>query len=281
MTIAVTGATGHLGRLIIDALLQRAPGTALVALARHPDKVATPGVAARQADYTRPDTLAAALQGIGTLMLISSSEVGQRTVQHANVIAAARAAGVQRIVYISLLHADRSPLSLAVEHRQTEADLRASGIAHTLLRNGWYTENYTGSIPSALQHGAFIGSAQNGRISSAARADYAAAAAVVLTTPGHDGQTYELAGDHAYTLADLAAEVSRQTGRTLPYRDLPRADYAAALVGAGLPAALADAIASWDADAAQGALFDDGRALSRLIGRPTTPLADSVRQALA
>lgn len=281
MTIAVTGATGHLGRLVIDALRQRAPDTPLVALARQPEKVAIPGISARLADYNRPETLAAALQGVYTLMLISSSEVGQRAAQHANVIAAARAAGVRRIVYTSLLHADRSPLSLAVEHRQTEADLRASGIPHTLLRNGWYTENYTGAIASALQHGAFIGSAQNGRIASAARADYAAAAAVVLTTPGHDGRVYELAGDTAYTLADLAAEISRQTGRALPYRDLPRADYAATLVGAGLPAPLADAIASWDADAAHGALFDDGGALSRLIGRPTTPLADSVRQALA
>ncbi len=158
--------------------------------------------------------------------------------------------------------------------------LAASGVPHTILRNGWYAENYTGAVPAALEHGALIGSAGAGRISGAARADYAEAAAVVLTQDGHTGATYELAADGAWTLTDLAAELSAQTGREIPYRDLPQADYAAALVGAGLPEGLAQAIAGWDADAAKGALFDDGRALSRLIGRPTTPLADVVRAAL-
>lgn len=281
MTTAITGATGHLGRLVVARLKTLAPTLPLLALVRTPAKAAALGIAAREADYTRPETLAAALAGVDTLLLISSSEVGQRAAQHRNVIDAARAAGVRRIVYTSLLHADRSPLDLAQEHRETEAMLQAAGIAHTLLRNGWYTENYTGSIAGALAAGSFIGSAGDGRIASAPRADYAEAAAVVLTTPGHDGKTYELAGDSAYTLAELAAEVSRQTGKTLPYVDLPPADYAKALAGMGLPAALAQAIAGWDVGASQGALFDDGRQLSRLIGRPTTPLAATVAAALA
>jgi len=281
MTTAITGATGHLGRLVVARLKTLAPTLPLLALVRTPAKAAALGIAAREADYTRPETLAAALAGVDTLLLISSSEVGQRAAQHRNVIDAARAAGVRRIVYTSLLHADRSPLDLAQEHRETEAMLQAAGIAHTLLRNGWYTENYTGSIAGALAAGSFIGSAGDGRIASAPRADYAEAASVVLTTPGHDGKTYELAGDSAYTLAELAAEVSRQTGKTLPYVDLPPADYAKALAGIGLDAALAQAIAGWDVGASQGALFDDGRQLSRLIGRPTTPLAATVAAALA
>src|SRR5690606_35702578 len=156
-----------------------------------------------------------------TLLLISSSEVGQRAAQHRNVIEAARKAGVGRIVYTSLLHADTNPLDLAIEHRQTEADLKASGIPFTILRNGWYTENYTASVPGALAGGAFIGSAGEGRIASSTRAVFAEAAAVVLLGEGHDGKTYELAGDKAYTLADLAAEISRQSGREIPYKNLP------------------------------------------------------------
>ncbi len=235
---------------------------------------------AREADYARPETLAAALAGVDTLLLISSSEVGQRAAQHHNVIEAAKAAGVKRIVYTSLLHADTSPLSLAEEHRETEAELRAAGIPFTILRNGWYAENYTGSIGGALAGGAFIGSAGEGRISAAARLDYAEAAVAALTGEGHEGRTYELAGDQAWTLADLAAEISRQTGRDIPYRDLPADDYAAALTGFGLDAGFAASIASWDVGAANGALFDDGGALSKLIGRPTAPLADSVAEAL-
>ncbi len=281
MTIAVTGATGQLGRLVIEALKSRVPASEIVALARSPEKAAELGVTARAADYTAPEALEQALQGIDTLLLISSNEIGQRAAQHANVIAAAKAAGVGRIVYTSLLHADRSPLSLAEEHRQTEAALKASGLAHSILRNGWYSENHTGSIPAALVGGAFLGSAGEGRISAATREDFAEAAAVVLTGEGHEGTTYELAGDEGFTLADLAAELSRQTRRDIPYRNLPEAEYAAILQGAGLPAPLAEAIAGWDADAAQGALQEDGRALSRLIGRPTTPLRDAVAAALA
>lgn len=279
MTVAITGATGQLGRLTIAKLKTLLPAGQIVALARSPEK-ADLGVETRAFDYDRPETLAPALAGVERLLLISSSEVGKRAPQHRAVIEAAKAAGVGEIVYTSLLHADRSPLSLAAEHVETEAALAESGIPHTILRNGWYAENYTGSIPSALQHGALIGAAGAGRVSGAARADYAEAAARVLAEGGHAGQTYELAADDAWTLADLAAEISRQSGRDIPYVDLPEAEYAAALVKAGLPEGLAAAIAGWDAGAAQGALFDDSRALSGLIGRPTTPLADVVRAAL-
>lgn len=280
MTIAITGATGQLGRLVIQQLKARTDAAHLIALARSAAKAADLGIAVREADYSKPDTLSAALQGVDTLLLISSSEIGQRAAQHRNVIDAAKQAGVKRIVYTSLLHADTSPLSLAGEHIETEQMLKASGLPHTVLRNGWYTENYTGSVKPAVANGAFIGSAGNGKISSAARADYAEAAAIVLTTGGHDGKTYELAGDTAYTLTELAAEIAKQTGKPIPYKDLPQADYAAILAGIGLPAMFADAIAGWDVGASQGALFDDGKQLSTLIGRPTTPLSAVVAQAL-
>ena len=280
MTIAITGATGQLGRLVITKLKEKTPAADIVALARHPAKAADLGVAVREADYAKPGTLEKALAGVDTLLLISSSEIGQRAAQHKNVIEAAKKAGVKRIVYTSLLRADASPLSLAEEHRATEADLKASGVPFTILRNGWYTENYTGSIGGALAGGAFIGSAGEGKISSAARADYADAAVAALTGEGHAGKTYELAGDEAYTLKDLAAELSRQTGKTIPYKNLPQTDYAAALAGFGLPEFLAKAIAGWDFGASQGALFDHGRQLSRLIGRPTTPLSTTVAAAL-
>lgn len=278
MTLAVSAATGQLGRLVLAGLKGRAD---VIALARDPARAADLGVPVRRADYARPETLAPALDGVARLLLISSSELGQRARQHRNVVAAARAAGVGQVIYTSLLHADRSPIGLAEEHRDTEAALKASGLDHVILRNGWYTENYLGALPAALAHGALVGSAGSGRIASAARADYAAAAVAVLTGQGFSGRTLELAGDAAWTLADLAAEVSRQTGRTIPYHDLPPADYAAILEGAGLPAGLAAAIASWDVGASKDALFDDGRALSGLIGRPTTPLAASVAAALA
>ena len=278
--IGVTGATGQLGRLVVNGLKRRVPASEIVALARTPAKAEGLGVAVREADYSRPETLGPALAGIDTLLLISSNEVGQRAAQHRNVIEAAKQAGVKWIVYTSLLHADRSPLSLTDEHLTTEVELKASGIPVTILRNGWYTENYTASVPGAVAGGAFIGSAGRGRISSAARADYAEAAVAVLTSEGHQGKTYELAGDQAYTLNDLAAEITRQAGKHIPYKNLPEADYAAALAGFGLPAPVAQAYASFDVGAAQDALFDDGRVLSKLIGRPTTPLSVSVAHAL-
>jgi NAD(P)H dehydrogenase (quinone) len=283
--IALTGATGQLGRLVVDQLLAAAtPAASIAALVRQPAKAAdlsARGVQARTADYNDPATLETALVGVDRLLLISSSEVGQRTAQHRNVIDAARRRHVGLLVYSSLLHADTSPLNLAAEHRETESLLRASGVPFVILRNSWYTENYTASVRSALALGALHGSAGEGRIASAARADFAAAAAKVLTGAATPGQTLELAGDQAYTLAELAAEISRQTGKTIPYRNLPEADYRAALLGAGLPEWLAAGLASWDTGASQGALFDDSHQLSHLIGRPTTSLAESVRQALA
>lgn len=234
----------------------------------------------REFDYSKPESLAAQLKGIDTLLLISSNEIGQRASQHKNVIAAAKKAGVQWIVYTSLLHSDTSSLSLAGEHIETETALKESGIQYTILRNGWYTENYTGSIKGALAGGAFIGSAGDGKISSAARADFAEAAAAVLTGEGHWGKIYELAGDSAYTLTDLALEISSQTGKNIPYKNLPEAEYAGILKSFGLPEGIAAAIAGWDVSASKGDLFDDSKQLSRLTGRPTTPLAQSVKEAL-
>lgn len=278
--IAITGATGQLGRLAVAALKRRVPPDQLVGIVRSPEKAADLGIAARAGDYNRTETLEAALKGIDKLLLISSNEIGSRATQHRNVIEAAQRAGVNLIAYTSVLHADRSPLSLAEEHRQTETMIKASGIPYVILRNGWYTENYTGSIPGALAGGAFIGSAGDGKLSTATRADYAEAAAIVLTTEGHTGKTYELAGDIAYTLGDLAAEISRQSGQEIPYKNLPEAEYARLLTGFGLPEAFASGLAAWDVDASKGALFDDSRQLSRLIGRPTTPLAEAVTAAL-
>ncbi|WP_073664192.1 SDR family oxidoreductase [Pseudomonas aeruginosa] len=281
--IAVTGATGQLGRLVIQSLLQKVPAAEVVALARNVDKaqdLAALGVQVRQADYDQPATLDAALAGVDKLLLISSSEVGRRIPQHRAVIQAARDAGVKLLAYTSLLHADRSPLGLAPEHLETEGLLRESGLPHVLLRNGWYSENYTASVPAALAHGALLGCAQEGRIASAERADYAEAAATVLTTENQAGQTYELAGDVAYTLTELATEIARQSGQNVVYTDLPEADFKAALLAAGLPEGIATLLENSDAGAANGALFDESHHLSQLIGRPTTPIATTVAKAL-
>lgn len=282
--ITITGANGQLGRLVIHHLLQQLPARDIVAAVRRLDQardLEALGVQLRQADYDRPETLAAAFAGTEKLLLISSSEVGRRLPQHEAVIDAARQAGVALLAYTSLLHADSSPLPLAAEHKATEARLQASGLPHVILRNGWYTENYLASLPAALEHGVLLGCAGQGRIASAARADYAAAAAAVLTRPDQAGRIYELAGDSAYTLAELAAEISRQAGKPVRYQDLPEADYRAALLGAGLPEGLATLLAESDSGAARGGLYDDSRQLSQLIGRPSTPLAAQVAQALA
>lgn len=281
--IVVTGASGQLGRLVIQSLLKTVPAAGIVAAVRQPAAVAdlaALGVQVRQADYAQPATLDAAFQGATKVLLISSSALGERVAQHGNVIDAARRAGVALLAYTSLLHADTSPLGLAAEHTATEALLRASGVPHVLLRNGWYTENYLASLPAVLQHGAVIGSAGEGRIASAARADYADAAAAVLTRDDQAGQVHELAGDTSYTLAEFAAEVGRQTGRTIPYVNLPEADYRGALLGAGLPEPLAHLLADSDVGASKGGLFDDGHRLSALIGRPTATLAAMVEAAL-
>ena len=283
--LLVTGASGQLGRLVVEQLLLSVPAGSVAAMVRSPkaaEPLAARGVAIRVADYDHPETLDAALAGIERVLLISSSALGARVAQHRNVVDAAKRAGVGLLAYTSVLHADSSPLGLAGEHRETEALLRASGIPFVLLRNGWYTENYMAALPAALDHHVLLGSAAEGRISSAARADYAAAAAAVLTS-GEDmsGRVLELAGDDAYTLTDLAAEVARHSGQDVVYKDLPQPDFEAALLGAGLPGFLAGLLADSDAGAARGALFDDGCQLSRLIGRPTTPLAASVAAALA
>ncbi|MGL6020294.1 MAG: SDR family oxidoreductase [Gibbsiella quercinecans] len=282
--IAVTGATGQLGRLVIEALLKTIPANQIVAAVRSPEKaqdLAKQGLVVRQADYNQPATLQAAFQGVSKLLLISSSEVGQRAAQHQAVIDAAKAAGVELIAYTSLLHAETSPLLLGEEHRQTEAALQQSGLPFVLLRNGWYSENYAASIAPALAHGAFIGAAKAGRIASAARADYALAAAKVLQLDGQAGKVYELAGDDSYTLAEFAAEIARQSGKAVNYVDMSQAEFAAALKGAGLPAGLADVLADSDVGAAQGALYDDSHTLSRLIGRPTTRYQQVIAAALA
>lgn len=280
MKIAVTGSTGHLGQLVIAELKKRVSTGDIVALARTPEKAADFGVEVREFDYTKPENLPAALKGVDRLLLISSSEIGQRATQHFNVIEAAKKAGVKWIVYTSLLHADTSTLNLAGEHLATEKALKESGIEYTILRNGWYTENYTGSIAGALAAGAFVGSAGEGKISSAARIDFAEAAAVVVADESHKGKVYELAGDESYTLSDLAAEISSQTGKNIPYNNLPEAEYAKVLKNVGLPDMYADAIASWDIGASKGDLFDDAHQLSKLIGRKTTPMAESVKVAL-
>lgn len=281
--IAITGASGQLGRLVIDSLLTSVPAYELVALVRNPASVSDlkdKGINVRQADYTQPDTLITALQGVDKLLLISSSEVGQRLVQHQNVIEAAKETGVSLLAYTSILHADTSPLGLADEHRATEAALADSGIPHVVLRNGWYSENYIASVPAALELGALYGCAGAGKISSASRADYASAAAAVLTQEDQAGNIYELAGDCAYTLAELAAEISVQTGKDIGYVDLPETDFADALLKAGLPAPLASLLANSDTGASQGGLYDDSQTLSKLIGRPTTTIAESVKEAL-
>jgi NAD(P)H dehydrogenase (quinone) len=281
MTIAIAAATGQLGRLVVQSLKTRAPHEELVALVRSPEKAGDLGVAAREADYDRPETFVRSLEGVDTFLLITGPVPGARVAQHRNVVDAAKRAGVKRIVYTSAIHADVSPLDIAADHRAAEADITASGIAYTIVRNGWYTENYTSAITGALASGAVLGSAGDARISSATRADYAEGIAAVLAGAGHEGRIYEFAGDDAWTMRDLAAEIARQSGRTVVYRDMPPAEYASMLAGFGIPEAVAKAIAGWDVAAAQGALFDDSRTLSRLIGRPTTPLSDTVAEVIA
>jgi len=282
--IAVTGATGQLGRLVIHELLKTQPANSIIAAVRSPEKaedLADLGVVVRQADYDQPATLATAFNGAKKLLLISSSEIGKRAAQHSAVIDAANASGVTLIAYTSLLHADTSPLALAQEHVITEQKLAESGVPFVLLRNGWYTENYLASIPSALEHGAFIGAAGNGKIASAPRADYAAAAAAVMASPQDQAcNVYELAGDTAYTLAELAHYLSETTGNTIQYQNLPEAEFAKVLVGAGLPEGFANILADSDAGAAKGALFDSSHQLSQLIGRNSKPMTESLKASL-
>lgn len=284
-TYFVTGATGKLGRLVIASLLRRVPAGQIVAgvrdLAKAADLAAL-GVQLRVADYNRVETLAPALRGIDRLLLISGSEVGQRVRQHTAVIHAAQQAGVKLIAYTSVLRAQDSILGLAVEHKATEAALLASGVPYLLLRNGWYLENVLGKIEPALKFGEVQTCAADGRFSSATRADYAEATAVALTQPIEvPGRTYELAGSSSFTIADFAQTLSRLSGKTVHSRNLTQAQFQAALAAAGLPDFVAAILADSDAAAAAGWLYDDSRTLERLIGRPTTTLAQAIEQALA
>jgi len=281
-TYLVTGASGQLGQRVIDALAARVAKSDIIALVRSEkaaEDYAAKGIATRFGDYTDKAKLERAFAGVDRLLLISSSEVGQRAAQHGNVLAAAKAAGVSFIAYTSILNAQDSAMALAEEHRATEDMLAASGIAHTLLRNGWYSENITMTLGQDLELGQHFGAAGAGKLATATRQDYADAAAVVLAG-GHDGEVLELAGDEGYTLADYAALVSELSGKAVTYTDMPAAAFTEALVGAGLPAGFAAILADSDAKAAEGALFDDSKTLSKLIGRPTEPIAETIKAAL-
>jgi NAD(P)H dehydrogenase (quinone) len=280
----VTGASGQLGRLIIKSLQEKGvPAGQIVAAVRSPEKVqdlADAGIIVRKADYTDPASLNTAFVGVTRAVLVSSSEVGQRAVQHQNVIDAAKQAGVQLLAYTSILHADTSPLLLAEEHRATEIALADSGVPFVLLRNSWYLENYTANAGMAIEHGAVLGCAKDGQYSAASRADYAEAAAVVLTLEGQAGKVYELAGDEAFTLTEYAESVSKVSGKSVVYQDLPEPDYVKALVGVGLPEGFAQVLANSDIGALQGGLYDNSKTLSKLIGHPTASLEDAIQAAL-
>ena len=280
----VTGASGQLGRLTLKALEARLPKSETAVLVRKEEdraRLAADGYDARLGDYTDPAALEKAFAGIDRLLLISGSEVGQRRAQHANVIAAAKAAGVGFIAYTSILKADSSPLALAAEHKATEEALAASGLAHAFLRNGWYTENFTAALAQDLELGQHFGAAGSGKFAAAPRADYAEAAAAVLAGAGHEGKTYELGGDTAFTLTEFAGAVSELSGKPVVYVDMPEQVFADALKGAGLPGPFAEILANSDAKAAEGWLDTPSTDLATLIGRPTTPLAEVLKAALA
>lgn len=281
MKIGITGATGHLGRIVVNKLKEKVSADTIVALVRSPHKAKGMNVEIREADYEKPETLAKALKGIDTLLLISASEIGKRFAQHKNVIEAAKKAGVKWIVYTSLLHADKSTIGLAGEHALTENELKSSGISYTFLRNSWYTENYTNTILAGLINGVIQGSAGNGKISSATRSDFAGAAVAVLTGAGHAGKIYELAGDEAFTMNDMAAEISKQTGKTISYKNMPVDEFKSTLIKAGLPEGAAQFYAGVDVSTEKNDLFDDSHQLSKLIGHPTTPLSKAIEDILA
>lgn len=285
MTIAVTGATGHLGRLVLDELRRARPAGSLVALVRDASRaqdLADDGVRVRVAAYEDPAALVQGLADVDTLLLVSGSEVGQRVAQHRNVIDAAVEAGVRRIVYTSAPRADSSPLVLAPEHRATEEMVRASGLAWTILRNNWYTENYVGTLQQAAETGEIVAAAGEGRVASATRADFAAGAAAVLLGERHDGKVYELAGDHAWSFTELAEAASVIVGRPVVYRAVDGPTLRSILVEhAGLDEATAGFVVQLDLDIAAGLLAETTGELSRLVGRPTTPLVEGLRAAYA
>lgn len=286
-TYLVTGATGALGRLVVDGLLKRVPASSIIAGVRNMAKaaeaeIAVKGVALRLLDYNQPETLAPALKGVDRLLLISGSEVGKRVAQHTAVIEAAKAAGVGRLAYTSILRAESSTVGLAKEHKGTEEVLAKSGVPYALLRHGWYTENFLGGIPQALQFGALSHCAGDGRFSSATRAEFADADAAVLTADNvPNGQRYELAGSSSFTKPELAAILTRLSGKAVANNALTEEAYRALLVQAGLPGFVADILSSSDAGAARGDLFDDSRTLEKLIGRSTQKIEDAVKVALA
>ncbi|MCK2022528.1 SDR family oxidoreductase [Microbacterium sp. kSW2-24] len=281
MTILVTGATGQLGRLVIDSLLERgAEPSSIVAGVRDLTKasdIAARGVRTAVVDYDRADTIAAALEGVDSVLLISGSEVGRRTAQHQAVIDAAKAAGVGKLVYTSAPKAPTSDLVLAPEHKATEELIAASGIPAVILRNNWYTENYAGNIAQARETGVLAASVGDGRVASASRKDFADAAAVVLLEDGHLGQAYELGGDVAWTYDELAAAIAEVIGSPVEYRALTAEEHAAALESAGLDAGTVGFVTALDAGIRDGALADTDGTLARLIGRPTTPLVEGLR----
>ena len=285
MSIVVTGATGQLGRHVVEALLERnVPAGDIVATGRSIEKLAdfaAQGVDVRAIDYADAASVAAALQGARRVLLISGSEVGQRVEQHRTVIEAAKAEGVELLAYTSIANADTTGMKLAAEHKETEAILRESGVPFVLLRNGWYLENYTEQLPGTLAQGAIAGSAGDGKVSGAARVDYAHAAAAVLVAEGQAGKVYELGGDEAFTMVDLAAEITAATGKDISYNNLPAEDYAGLLKGVGVPGAFAEILADSDLGIARGDLLVSTGDLRTLIGRPATSLAEAVRSAAA
>ena len=283
MTFLVTGAAGNLGALAVEALLDRgvAPSD-LVATARDTDRLsafAARGVVTRRLDYDDPASVDAALEGVHRLLLVSSSAVGQRVSQHRTVLEAAARKGVELVAYTSILRADSSSLALAAEHLATEQILTELGLPHVLLRNGWYLENYTAQVPVHLEHGV-VGAAGAGRISAAARADYAEAAAAALLADDSVGKVHELGGDESFTMAEYAATLAEHSGQAVAYVDLPQADYAAVLEAAGVPAPFAQILADSDRGIAGGELYEGSGTLSTLAGRPTTTLSDAVKAAL-
>lgn len=284
MTIGITGATGQLGRLVIEQLKKQGLGDQIIALVRDSAKAADLGVTAHLFDYNQPDTLDSALAGIDRLLLISSNDLsvpGLRAKQHKAVIEAAKRAGVKLLAYTSLLHADRWTLPFAEDHKTTEQALKESGIPYAILRNGWYTENYTAFLDGVLKAGSLYSSSKDGKISWATRRDYAEGATAVISGEGHAGKVYELAGDSADTLRDLAAEVSRQTGGDLGYQNLSESEHFSVLEKAGIPEIWASMIVLPETyGIAEGLLFDDSHTLSKLIGRPTTTLKQAVADAL-
>ncbi|WP_328998086.1 NAD(P)H-binding protein [Kribbella sp. NBC_00709] len=281
MSYVVTAATGHLGSLVIDELLQRVPAGQVVAVARNAEKaapIADRGVEVRIADYNDPAALAKVFGAGDTVLLISGLEPN-RLDQHKSIIAIAKDAGVARIAYTSALGGPEADFDLAADHRATEQAVLDSGLPYTFLRNGWYNEVYTDQIAVQLANGV-VGSAGDGRIASAARRDYAAAAAVVLTGDGHEKEAYELNGDASWTLTEYAAELAKQSGQDVAYSNLSAADHLQVLVDAGLPEPVAHLFVGVDAAIERGLLSGRGSDLAHLIGRPTTPITDSIAAAL-